>query len=257
MIAPYITNRTAGNFRDAGLDYVDQAGNAHLSFGPVLIDIRGRPRPTNDQSSAPENIPRATAANLFSARRMQVLFVLLAWPNAARMPVRTIADAAGTSVGITQSTLTTMRENDYLIGKNLHRRDELIDLWTAAFRGTLLPRIRQNSFSGEIESRSLPPGYLISGESAVENIRRPHTLVVYAERFDAMVAVENGWRKSDAPNIEIRRKFWSELSETPSGPRKPFAGSAAPPVLVYADLLTANEPRQAEVARTLRKDQLV
>lgn len=259
VAGPHISSRTATALRNAHIDYIDYAGNAHLSFGPVLIDIRGRHGPAIDsRGPSTETSGQTTDANLFSTRRMQVIFVLLAWPSIAKTPVRAIAEAAGTSVGITQSTLEIMREADYLIGRKLRRRDELLDLWTAAFRNSLLPKIRQNSFSGNIENWSPPPGYLISGESAVELIRRPETLTVYVEQFDRFHAVENGWRKSDDPNIEIRRKFWKEPREMTSPDRyKAFARAAAPPILVYADLLASNEPRQCEVARTLRKDRLV
>lgn len=105
VAGPYISSRTAEALRTARIDYIDTAGNAHLDFGPVLVDIRGRPSPT------PQKGRRPVDANLFSARRMQVLFVLLAWPDLVNRPVRMIADTAGTSVGITQSTLEILKES--------------------------------------------------------------------------------------------------------------------------------------------------
>lgn len=252
VTGPQITSRTADALRDAHIDYIDNAGNAHLDFGPVLIDIRGR------RSSLPEPSRRSSDANLFSARRMQVLFVLLAWPDFVDMPVRTIAYTAGTSVGITQSTLEIMKESDYLIGRSLRRRDELLDLWAAAFRGTLLPKIRHSSFVGNIGNWSPLPGYFVSGESAVESIRHPQTLTLYVKNFDLMEAVRNGWQKSDDPNIEIRQKFWEEpRRSTPSDQHGALTRWAAPPLMVYADLLASKEPRQSEVAKILRRDQLV
>ncbi|MFE7799774.1 type IV toxin-antitoxin system AbiEi family antitoxin [Nocardia sp. NPDC057440] len=252
VIGPQITSRTAEALRAAEIDYIDYAGNAHLNFGPVLVDIRGRRSPTREPSHRPAD------ANLFSARRMQVLFVLLAWPDLVDMPVRKIAEAAGTSVGIAQSTLEIMKESDYLIGRSLQRRDELLDLWAAAFRGALLPKIRRSSFSGSIESWSPPHGYFVSGESAVELIRQPQTLTIYVEHFDLAEAIRNGWQKSDDSNIEVRQKFWKEPNwAAPSDRNGVFTRSAAPPLMIYADLLTSSEPRQSEVARTLRRDQLV
>src|SRR5690606_12737796 len=117
-------------------------------------------------------------------------------------------DTAGTSVGITQSTQEIMKESDYVIGRSLHRRDELIDLWAAAYRTTLISKLRETSFTGDIANLSPPTGSEVSGESAVETIRRPQTLTIYVENFDPIEAVESGWRKSSDPNIEIRRKFW-------------------------------------------------
>lgn len=252
VTGPRISSRTADALRNIHIDYVDNEGNAHLEFGPVLIDVRGR---RGDHSEPKRGSPDA---NLFSTKRMQVVFAFLTWPNLADMPVRTIADAAGTSVGITQSTLDIMREADYLVAKSLRRRNELLDLWTAAFRSSLLPKIRNGSFRGSIERWSPPPGYLISGESAVEDIRQPQTLTVYVKNFDPMEAVRSGWRKSDDPNIDIRKQFWNEPGGLMSTDRpQTFIKTAAPPVLVYADLITSNEPRQSEVAKFLRREQLV
>ncbi|MGY0501404.1 type IV toxin-antitoxin system AbiEi family antitoxin [Nocardia sp. FBN12] len=252
VTGPRVTGRTADALVAADIDYIDYAGNIHLNFGPVLVDIRGRSGPATASS------PLAAEANLFSGRRMQVLFVLLTWSNMAEMPVRRIAEAAGTSVGITQSTLEIMKEADYLIGRSLHRRDELIDLWAAAFRGALLPKIRNLSFRGNIDRWSAPAGCLVSGESSVEMIRQPQTLTIYAENFDLAEAVRNRWQKSDDPNIEVRQKFWKAPDwAPPSDEHSQFVRSAAPPLLVYADLLASKEPRQSEVAKSLRKDHLV
>ncbi|WP_157183807.1 type IV toxin-antitoxin system AbiEi family antitoxin [Nocardia takedensis] len=247
---PRITSRTARAFREAGIDYIDDAGNAHLSFGPVLIDIQGRTPPT-------EPVRRPSDANLFSAKRMQVIFVLLAWPDLTREPVRSIATAARSSVGIVQSTLDILKEADYLLGRSLHRRNELLDLWVAAFRGSLLPKIRRHTFSGEFADWSPPPGYLLSGESAVDTIRHPRTLTIYTEDFDLRQAVRSGWQTSEEPNIEVRQKFWREPTGEYSRQQAPFGQPTVPPPLIYADLKLSNEPRQIEIATLLRKDRLV
>lgn len=247
-----ISDRTADALAATDVDYIDSMGNAHLAFGPVFVHTRGQRR----LAAAPIRLP--TRANLFSAKRMQVLFVLLAWPDLADKPVRRIATSAGTSVGITQSTLEIMQDAGFLLSGSLHRRDELLDLWAAAYRGSLLPKLEQSSFSGSIEGWSPPSGYLISGESAVELIRSPQTLTLYIERFELAEAIRSGWQKSDAPNIYVRRKFWKEPDwAAPTDHHSVFGASTAPPVMIYADLLASKEPRQAEVARMLRKDRLV
>ncbi|WP_280301212.1 type IV toxin-antitoxin system AbiEi family antitoxin [Nocardia neocaledoniensis] len=252
VTGPHISSRTAEALRAANIDYIDNVGNAHLNFDPVLVDIRGRP------SIAPRKGRGTTEANLFSARRMQVLFALLAWPDLVDRPVRMIADTAGTSVGLAQSTLEIMKESDYVVGRSLYRRDELIDLWTAAYGNTLIPKLRETSFAGEVASWSPPPGWQVSGESAVQLIRQPQTLTIYVKNFDPIEAVQSGWHKSSDPNIEIRRKFWGEPPwATAPEQYGAFTESAAPPLMVYADLLASKDPRQTEVATALRRDHLV
>ncbi|MGX1806793.1 type IV toxin-antitoxin system AbiEi family antitoxin [Nocardia sp. NPDC055321] len=252
VTGPQVTGRTGDALRAAGIDYVDYAGNASLDSGPLLVDIRGRRLAVEEPSHRP------SGASLFSARRMQVVFVLLTWPHFAGAPVRKIAEASGTSVGIAQSTLEIMRESGYLIGGSLRRREELVDLWAAAFRGPLSRQLRLGRYSGDIEKYSIPKGSMISGESAVEVMLQPRTLTIYTDHFDITDAIQNGWRASDDPNIEVRRKFWrvpDNLSD--SSGTGVFSKSAVPPLLVYADLIAAREPRQSEVARTLRTENLV
>ncbi|WP_157224980.1 type IV toxin-antitoxin system AbiEi family antitoxin [Nocardia thailandica] len=252
VAGPRIGSRTAAALRQAQIDFIDTAGNAHLDFGPVLIDIRGRDNP----ALVPNH--RSPESNLFSAKRMQVVFALLTWPGLVEQPVRTVAHVAGTSVGIAQSALEGMRQFDYLIGPALRRRDELVDLWSAAYRSTLMPKVRQASYQGDVSQWSPPLGYLVSGESAVNTIRHPQTLAVYVKNFDPIEAVHSRWRRTDHANIEVRHKFWNEPPwSEPRDPTGAFTESAAPPLLVYADLLASKEPRQAEVAHALRRDGLV
>ncbi|MFC8531645.1 type IV toxin-antitoxin system AbiEi family antitoxin [Nocardia sp. NPDC057227] len=251
VLGPRINIRTAESLHDAGIDYADLAGNAHLAFGPVLIDIQGRKHVTEPTQHS------GGQTNLFSTRRMQVVFALLAWPHLTDAPVRMLAKTAGTSLGLTQSTLSTMRDSGYLIGKSLHRRPELVDIWTAAYRLSLLPKLRLHSFEGDPARWSPRPGYLISGESAVTRIRNPQTLTVYVDDFDFAVGAHSGWRRSAEPNIEVRRKFWTTPLGQPLPGAPEFAPTAAPPLLVYADLLATQEPRQTEVAAALRQEHRV
>ncbi|MEU8901077.1 type IV toxin-antitoxin system AbiEi family antitoxin [Nocardia sp. NPDC048505] len=253
VASPHISSRTADALRGADIDYIDHAGNAHIAFDTVFIDVRGRRGPVVARD------PRPTHANLFSARRMQVLFALLAWPDdLADMPVRRIAEAAGTSVGIAQSTLEIMKESGYLITGSIRRREELLDLWAAAFRNALLPKIRLRSFEGDIGQWSPSSSELVSGESAVDLIRQPQTLTIYTKYFDLRDAVRHGWQQTASPNIEVRQQFWNEPPwATASDAGGAFASSSAPAPLVYADLLAADEPRQLEVAQLLRREQLV
>ena len=75
VFTTYASPRTTDAFRRAGVQYLDTAGNAWITFADVLVDVRGRPRPHRAAT------PRHIAGNLFSARRAQVVCALLAWPN--------------------------------------------------------------------------------------------------------------------------------------------------------------------------------
>ena len=42
LLGPRVTERSAERLRQMGINYLDAAGNAYISFDGVLIDIRGR-----------------------------------------------------------------------------------------------------------------------------------------------------------------------------------------------------------------------
>src|SRR5699024_8053053 len=64
LLGPRVTERSADMFRQRGINYLDAAGNAFISFGGVHIDVRGR----RAQNAAPTSIPRTArgGVNLYS-----------------------------------------------------------------------------------------------------------------------------------------------------------------------------------------------
>ncbi len=242
-----ISERSATAFRAAGIDYVDAGGNAHLAFGDVYIDVRGREQaPVESETPAP---------NLFSAGRLKVVFVLLTWPDLAGSTVREISRAAGTSIGLTQSALQGMEADGYLSRSTLERRDTLLTLWTAAYRGTLLPKLTLASFTGDVPTAlqyvQKDADVLISGEAAVGDIAHPETLTFYTRALDPRMPIRWRWRTDREPNIWVRQRFWTEPASIT--PIRSYDSGSVPPLLIYGDLLSSNEPRQIEVAAALQE----
>ncbi|WP_129665985.1 type IV toxin-antitoxin system AbiEi family antitoxin [Phytoactinopolyspora endophytica] len=253
VVGDHINERSAAAFREAGLQFLDRAGNAWLTFDDVLVDVRGRTR-GRGQIPAPQPKQR----NLFSARRAQVIFVLLAWSAAIEASFRTIADASGVSVGQVQSTIKLLDDTGYLRqagSRQLLRRDELLDRWTAAYPTGLGPKLRLRDFFGNvdhIEQVSNAQTLLIGGEAAVEELLRPASITLYAEELDPRLPATNRWRTDREPNIHLRRKFWKP--PFPEGAATRVRGFArAPSLLIYADLIASGDSRQREAAGALRE----
>lgn len=249
LIGPRVHDRSAETFRSAGLQFIDEAGNASLRFGGVFIDARGRVLDTHedDFDTAPGE------ANLFSPKRSQVIFALLTWPILLGAPLRHLAHAAGVSVGQAQSTVKLLEAHGFVLAEDdqVHVSDDLLDLWTAAYPTGLGPSLTLKSFAGDLE-RELhvedAPVY-ISGETAVRDLRGAQTLTVYVDEFTPALAGRNRWRKDREPNVFIKRKFWSAPYEEGSASR---LLRTAPLTLVYADLMSSRDGRLREVAAGLR-----
>jgi hypothetical protein len=238
VFTDYVPDATGAAFRRAGIGYLDEAGNAWISFGTVLVDVRGRRRDSStDRSPAPRG-------NLFSPGSAQVVFVLLAWPALWRATRRDLANAAGVSLGKAHDTLAILKQAGFGPGASRPRADgELLDLWAAAYPTSLAPRLILGRFHGPVDNVRLADEgdrLYVSGEVAAGDLLKPATLDVYVPEFKSGLALVNRWRSDVQPNIVVRRSFWQEPGGTRMSGDKPVA---APWPLVYADLLASTDPR--------------
>jgi len=243
----FIAPRSAEAFRRAGVQHLDMVGNAWVEFDGVLLDVRGRPRP--DDLPVPEHKP---AGNLFSTARAQVAFALLAWPQLWEATRRDLAHAAGVSLGQAHNALALLTEAGYRRDPARPGQTELLDLWAAAFPTGLATKLTLARYRGEIgpvkNVHSDDPVF-VSGESAAEDLLRPATLTLYVDELDPRLPVVNKWRSDGPTNIVVRRKFWQDPHDSDGG----LAGMrTAPWPLVYADLVTSDDPRVRSVAREWR-----
>lgn len=250
-VASAITPQTATALHAAGIQYVDSVGNAWIQFGDVLIDVRGR-------RAVEETTPRrpSNSSNLFSSARAQVIFALLQWPRLWRDSQRAVADAAGVSLGQAHSALTML---DVLgFGPGGHRPDvHLLDLWVTAFPTGLGEKLALGRYRGsatDLNTVRAEDTVFTSGEPLATELVHPHRLVIYVDDLDPMLPVVNRWRSDGEPNIIVRRKFWTTPPHESHDYDGPMTGlRAAPAVLVYADLISSDDPRVREVAEEWRK----
>ena len=247
VFTSFMTPRSAEAFRRAGVQYLDMVGNAWVQFDGVLLDVRGRPRP--DDLPVPAHKP---AGNLFSTARAQVAFALLAWPQLWEATRRDLARAAGVSLGQAHNALALLTEAGYRRDRPRPGQTELLDLWAAAFPTGLAAKLTLARYRGQIgpvkNVHSDDPVF-VSGESAAEDLLRPATLTLYVEELDPRLPVVNKWRSDGPANIVVRRKFWQDPNDSDGG----LAGvRPAPWPLVYADLITSDDPRVRTVAREWR-----
>jgi len=255
VIGPRIHESSAKTFRARGIWYLDQAGNAFLRDCGLLIDVRGR---RGDRSSLQDDSVHVGPTNPFSPRRAQVVFVLLSSPDLAGAPLREIARRAGVSVGIAKETIDTLASIGFVeqatAYRELVRASELLDLWASTYSANLGRANKMFVGSGDVSDWSVPEGteFAVSGEQAAPGyIRHAETLVLYI-RADKKthtptdLLLRNRWHREPRGNVTIRRLFWQDLGS--------LADNVAPPLLIYADLLAAHEPRQTQVAHEMRRD---
>lgn len=251
ILGPRVSERSAEVLRARGTNFLDAAGNAYIDMPGVHIDVRGRRAAPGECTETPR---KSYGGNLFTAKRSQVIFVLLTWQDLVNAPARFIAETAGVSVGQAYETMRMLHEAHY-VGRHshLHRGDELLEGWAQA-HGMIQRRAgRTVYFSGDPTRIMAPEGGVVqvSGEAALPEYLRPETATVYAAPITSKLAVVNRWRTDYTPNIFVRKRFWQEpdRDQTPG----PGTVGVVPPALVYADLIASGDARQLEVARHLKE----
>lgn len=260
VLASSVHARSAQEFRSAGIQFLDAAGNAYLRFAGVIIDVRGR-RP--DPSTAPGRRPARASAGLFTPRRAQVIFAVLCWPGLLDAPVRTLAAHARVSVGQAQSTLKILDEQGFIDRWNgiLFRPEALAEQWSNAFATGLGPKTLVRQFHGvpsDITLSGCGPVY-VSGEQSAPWIENPETATLYVEEFSPRLVFDNRWRTDGVANIMVHSVFWDAPSAAwvarHHGVQPPDSFPApAPPLLVYADLKATGESRQLEAAQQMKEN---
>ena len=88
--------------------------------------------------------------------------------------------------------------------------------------------------------------------SLLTNYLRPGVLTIYAQRLPTPLMARQRMRRAYGETertLEWRKPFWGQL---PAGPLP----GAAPPVLVYADLLATGDGRCIETAHVLYEQYL-
>ncbi|MEQ0562165.1 type IV toxin-antitoxin system AbiEi family antitoxin [Amycolatopsis sp. NEAU-NG30] len=253
VVTTHVSEPVAERLRARGIDYVDTAGNAHLAWDDVLVDVRGRRNPA---------VPRARtsprAAGAFGRSGLRVVFVLLSWPDLVSRPYRVLAEASGASLGTVKAVIDELAAAGYLYagakGRRLARGGELLDRWAEAYSITLHAALALGEFSvddlswwpaSETEMRSM--GIQLGGEagaSLLDSHLRPASLTLYAEQVPARFVGRHRLARADGNgNVHIRERFW----------RVPEPESwLVPSPLIYADLLASGDPRQRDHGDRIR-----
>ncbi|BBH66272.1 hypothetical protein ACTI_29570 [Actinoplanes sp. OR16] len=257
LIGDRVSPRSAAGFRLADVQFIDTLGNAFITFGPVFIEIEGRTKPSHAGPKITSESARAERPNnLFSAGRAQLVLALLAWPELAQSGIRSLARAAGVSLGTAQGAVTELGSAGLLTRseENFIPSERLLEYWAAAYPSGLGRRVRLAEYHGDPGQplRSNQPIFLSSESAEGVDIARPATLTAYVSALDPKLPILNRWSASPdlVSNVFIRQKFW--ISPRPHEEDPEGRQQNAPWPLVYADLLSTGDARLAEVAEKWR-----
>lgn len=139
LLAPYVPPKQAAFLRGRGIDYADEAGNAHLQAPGVLVHIEGK-RPevtTTTKGGITKGWVKVTLAGLLKPRLFEG-------------PYHQLAAAAGVTPPTVMTCLRDLQRRGMLYGRGPRRklvgRRELLPLWAQAYVNTLRPHLAERRF---------------------------------------------------------------------------------------------------------------
>jgi len=251
LVAPYMGPELAGKCQELGLAFLDAAGNAFLVEEGLFVLVTGqKPDMTRFRVEKP--------MRAFDRTGLRVVFALLVDPPLLQAPYREIAKAAGVALGTVGWILSDLRDHGFLVEDQQGKRrwidrERALQAWTTNFPLRLRERLHGRRFAakdGDWWKAAQPEAFggCWGGEVAANKLTGellPKTINLYLPEDRSAFLAKHRLRADPRGPIEVLDAFWKipPAQETPEG--------IAPPLLVYADLLTIGDPRTLEQARII------
>jgi hypothetical protein len=131
LMAPFLSRASAKLCEEAGVGYIDLAGNSRLTFGPVYIETRSAENPFRE---------RRADRPLFTPKAGRVLRVLLT-PPLRSWKVAELAEAAAVSLGHVSAVRRNLLAREWAeaseAGLRLTRPEQLLKSWQPAYKAEM------------------------------------------------------------------------------------------------------------------------
>lgn len=258
MVSRQLDDATAQRFADAGVSFLDERGNAHLSLDgrTVLFARVDRTGPTKLRDTPTAPAKRAAGVLALNRASHRVVFALLASPELAGSPVRVLAAASMVSVGTVHNTIAQLSEAGLLLDGRLHHTDRLLDTWAEAYRRlTVRPLTPRTLYAADDQwsdkVRAEPTKAVLLGGIAAAAVLNDHVRatdgIVYATALAPAVTLLHLTSAPSPFRVEVRERFWGD--DLPSSQQ-----GLVPSVLIFGDLLRDGDARSLEIAANLREN---
>ncbi len=248
IVAQYITPRAKGLLKEAGINYLDKAGNIYLAIDNIFIHIEGHP-------NSPPTEKRKNRA--FTKAGGCVIFQFLVDPDAVNLQYREIAKRAGVSLGTIPKVIEGLKEEGFVVQMDKHnvkltKYQELLERWVPILKDRILPSYQllscQPSKLSPLEfanTVTLKPGTKWGGEQGAHLLTRylrPEQLSMFTELQKNSLVREYRLKPMEEGAIQVYRKFWNY----------PVTDEQyVHPVLVYSELMASGKTRNVETAQMI------
>lgn len=259
LIAPKLTEAAANKCKELRLNYIDLEGNAYINLPDFFILIKGQK--LDKHQNNPINYTRGN--NALTPTNMRMMFALLCNPELLNAPYREIAKVAGIALGTVGWGFNDLATRAFTLGdgkKNnrvFMQQEKLIQEWVINYPIKLRPKLNPRRYkANKVDwwKNLLVKNYEAQwgGEVAADKLTRylkPNFFTLYMHGKDIKknlnkLIVDNRLVPDKMGDIEILEAFW-DFDDAD------FLPEIAPTLLVYADLVASNDPRNLETAKII------
>jgi hypothetical protein len=140
LLAPHVRAQQAAVLEAACIDYLDLAGNVHLTVPGHFVHVEGR-RPPMERVTAPARPQKGW---------VKTVMALLIRPELVDAPYRPVAEAADVALGTVAKCMTDLTVRGLLRdqrgGRTIADRAALVALWVQAYIDVLRPGLKERRF---------------------------------------------------------------------------------------------------------------
>jgi hypothetical protein len=255
VVAERIFPKLKEKLRERKIGYLDGAGNIYLHTEGNYIWLDGR-------KNIEQQVPITNRA--FTKTGLRTVFYLLWHQEAINMPYRALARATGVALGNIKNIILGLEQSGFILQINekqmvLQNKKALLERWIAGYKETLKPllligkyRLNKPADLMNLDTFPVRVGDTVwggePGAELITNYLNAKELTVYTT--EAKPALMQKWRLlPDAKgNIQFYEKFWQDDSD--------LTQPIAPALLIYADLVITDDPRNIETAERIYNQHL-
>jgi len=250
VVADRILPGIKEELRRKHIAYLEGNGNIFIDRKPVFIWL---------DNNKPLEVRRERPNRAFGKTGLQVVFLFLADKTYINKPYRVIAQAADTALGNVNYVMNGLQELGFLLRKDkdefiLNNQKVLLDKWVTLYNEKLKPALHTGNFrfmgnpAQDWSDFSLNVDETVwggePGGDILTNYLRPAILTLYTNEPRKNLMQQFRIAPDESGEVKVYRKFWT--LDTILTPKE-----AAPPLIVYADLMGTNDKRCIETARMI------
>ena len=237
--------------KDEEIQFIDTAGNAYISAGPLFIYIKGNRNKLKDIKRKDEK------RRAFTQTGLKVIYALLCDPELVREAYRDIADKADVALGTVGWIIRDLKEMKNLIDhgdretRRLDNYFELLDKWVEMYPAILKQKhALMDTRQIDLGKYDACWGGEVAGAFYTEYLRGEiDTIYVPDNRKNELIRDLKLFKGGDDKygNVKLYRPFW----KTPD-----INTAYVHPILAYADLIATGEARNIETARIIMDERI-